>query len=75
MIGAARQRLGASSYQFLQTIDCWCEGRTLVLSGVVPSFYLKQVVQSLLKGIDGVERIDNRIDVVNPAGLSSVRPK
>lgn len=52
-----------------------CEYRegVLTLRGSVPSFYLKQVLQSILKDIPGVERIDNRVDVVSAAGLSSVR--
>lgn len=45
----------------------------LTLRGSVPSFYLKQVLQSILKDIPGVDRIDNRVDVVSAAGLSSVR--
>jgi hypothetical protein len=41
----------------------------------LPSFYLKQVLQTLLRDLDGVTRIANRVDVVSPTGLSSVRPK
>ena len=39
---------------------------TLVLHGNVPSFYLKQVLQTELSGIDGVKEIDNRVDVLWP---------
>ena len=46
----------------------------LKLEGRLPSFYLKQVLQTLLRDLDGVTRIDNRVDVANPSGLSSVRP-
>jgi hypothetical protein len=45
----------------------------LMLHGSVPTFYLKQVLQSILKDVPGVQRIDNRVDVVSAAGLSSVR--
>jgi hypothetical protein len=48
------------------------EGR-LVLIGRLPSFYLKQVLQTALRGLPGVKRIDNRVDVVSPNGLSSVK--
>ncbi|HMO85780.1 MAG TPA: hypothetical protein PKC18_12775 [Lacipirellulaceae bacterium] len=44
----------------------------LVVRGRVPTFYLKKLVQSILLKMDGVERIENRIDVVNPSVLSSV---
>lgn len=47
------------------------EGR-LVLMGRLPSFYLKQVLQSVLRGLPGVQRIENHVDVVSSIGLSSV---
>ncbi len=51
-------------------------GSTLCLSGRLPSFYLKQLVQEALLSLPGVREIDNGIDVVNPAGVSSVpRPE
>ena len=55
-------------------IVCDYHEGVLTLRGNVPSFYLKQVLQSILKDTPGVERIDNRVDVVSAAGLSSVRP-
>ena len=48
------------------------EGR-LVLMGRLPSFYLKQVLQTALRGLPGVKWIDNRVDVISSGGLSSVR--
>jgi hypothetical protein len=39
---------------------------TLTVTGPVPSFYAKQLVQESLLVIDGVQRIDNRVDVVYP---------
>ena len=53
-------------------IACDYRQGVLTLHGSVPSFYLKQVLQSILKDVPGVERIDNRVDVVSAAGLSSV---
>lgn len=47
-------------------------GSTLCLSGRLPSFYLKQLVQEALLGLPGVREVDNAIDVINPAGVSSV---
>jgi hypothetical protein len=54
-------------------ISCHFEKGVLTLHGSVPTFYLKQVLQSILKDVPGVTRIDNRVDVVSAAGLSSVR--
>jgi len=48
---------------------------TIILSGRVPSFYLKQLLQEALRNIDGVERIDNRVDVACSNGLSSTRQR
>lgn len=44
----------------------------LFVRGQVPSFYLKQLLQSALQGVAGVERIDNQVDVICSDGLSSV---
>jgi osmotically-inducible protein OsmY len=48
-------------------------GKTLFLSGRVPTFYLKQLVQEAVRYLPGVQQVRNEIDVVNPAGVSSVR--
>jgi len=49
------------------------DGRTLVLSGRLPTFYLKQLVQEAVRHVPGVQRVRNSIDVVNAEGISSVR--
>lgn len=48
------------------------EGR-LVLMGRLPSFYLKQLLQTSLQGLPGVQRIENRVNVVSTTGLSSTK--
>jgi hypothetical protein len=45
----------------------------LVVRGVAPSYYIKQMVQSVLGQIEGVARVDNQVAVINPQGLSSVQ--
>jgi len=69
----AKERLGSTSYHFLRFVDCRFQNGVLTLRGRVPSFYLKQMAQSVLANLEGVDRIDNRVDVVSPRGLSSVR--
>jgi len=59
---------------YFRDVTLRCAGGVLMLRGRVPTFYLKQVLQSLLKGLEGVERIDNRVDVVSAQGLSSLGP-
>jgi hypothetical protein len=51
----------------------YAEGQ-LTLFGYVPSFYLKQVLQELMRDIDQVEQIVNHVDVINASGLSSESP-
>ena len=47
------------------------EDDSLYLEGKVPSFHLKQTAQSLLQSIEGVNRVINHLEVVNPYGVSS----
>jgi osmotically-inducible protein OsmY len=60
------QRLGASGYLALRRIacECECEGGVLCLRGCVRSQYLKQVAQTIAAAVEGVHRVDNRIEVV-----------
>ncbi len=44
----------------------------LVVRGAVPSFFLKQMVQAVLKTVDGVRRVHNQLAVINSQGLSIV---
>ena len=73
IVDEARRRLCCSSHFHLRQMTCDSNCGVLSISGRVPSYYLKQVVQSLLMEIDGVEQLVNDIDVVNIAGLSSVQ--
>jgi hypothetical protein len=49
----------------------YCNG-VLIVRGRVPTFYLKQLLQAALKDIEEVAWIDNQVDVVSSAGVSSV---
>ncbi len=41
-----------------------CSGR-VVLSGAVPSYFLKQMAQESLRSVEGVEEIQNELEVSN----------
>jgi len=41
-------------------------GGRLVLEGRLPSYYLKQMLQTLLRDVDGVQQIDNQVAVDYP---------
>ena len=73
----AYRRLSEKSlYSFyFKMITCHYEDGVLTLRGQLPTFYLKQVLQTWLRDLDFVEHIDNQVDVVSALGLSSVRPK
>jgi hypothetical protein len=73
---ACRRLSVESPYLFyFMKITCHYENGVLTLRGQLPTFYLKQVLQTRLCGLDEVECIDNQVDVVSASGLSSVRPK
>ena len=38
----------------------------LILRGCLPTYYLKQLARQVVVGLEGVEHIDNQIDVVMP---------
>jgi hypothetical protein len=37
---------------------------SVVLTGTVPSFYMKQLAQETVRGLCGPRRLDNRLEVV-----------
>ena len=61
----AETRLHQSAYSPLRQVKCQVHGQVLTICGRVPSYYLKQVAQTLLGGLDGIGTIDNRLDVVS----------
>ena len=69
-----RRRIDGCSYKFIFGNVTWhCNDGHLTLRGCVPNFYLKQVLQELLHGIERVKLITNSVDVVSSTGLSSER--
>jgi osmotically-inducible protein OsmY len=55
-----------SGYQELRGVSCDFHEGVLTLRGRVPSYYLKQVAQSLVFDLDGVQELSNRLEVVPP---------
>lgn len=60
-----RQRFESSSYAELRNIESNYRSGHLTLTGLVSTFYLKQLATALAGGVEGVEQIDNRLDVVD----------
>ena len=61
---AASRRLKGSQYLDLRAVKCSYEDGRLALEGRVPSYYLMQMARALVSNLPGVERIENRLQVV-----------
>ena len=59
----AQSRLRKSGYWELHLVSCEFHEGVLTLRGRVSTFYLKQVAQALIRAIDGVGEINNRLEV------------
>ncbi|NUQ62395.1 MAG: BON domain-containing protein [Pirellulales bacterium] len=59
----AERALSQKDFRFSRCVSCESRDGTLILSGRVPTYYLKQLAQAAVSGIEGVEQIDNRLDV------------
>jgi osmotically-inducible protein OsmY len=57
----------SNPYLALKNISCDLVDGVLVLWGCLPTYYLKQIAQEVVAHLEGVERIDNQIQVVIPA--------
>ena len=70
------RRLDNCAYGFVFNKVTWhYKAGCLTLNGCVPTFYLKHVLQELLRKIELVDQIRNNVAVVSTRGLSSTRPK
>jgi len=56
--------LARHPYLALRRISCDFSDGLVTLRGCLPSYFLKQMAQTAIAEADGVERIDNRIEVV-----------
>lgn len=68
LVALARRRLKTSRYLTLSRLSCRQEADSLVLRGEVPSFYLKQLAQEVLRNVARGRRIVNLLEVRANAG-------
>ncbi len=47
-------------------VECRAESNRVVLKGEVNSFYEKQLAQEALRDIQGIEQVDNQLQVIKP---------
>jgi osmotically-inducible protein OsmY len=62
----ARSRLLGNPYLALRNVSCEYHEGVLTLRGCLPSYHLKQVAQTAVASLDGVERVVNEIEVLAP---------
>jgi osmotically-inducible protein OsmY len=55
----------------LETLSIEQHGKTVYLSGQVPTYYLKQLAQEVVRHLPGVQGLHNEITVRSPYGISS----
>jgi osmotically-inducible protein OsmY len=60
-------RFRRSGYLALRDVTCVARDGVVHLHGCLPSYYLKQVAQSIASAIDGVLSVSNHIEVIAPA--------
>ena len=60
---AAQQVLQSSGYAALRRLRCEVRGAVVIVHGVLPSYYLKQVAQSVLQRLDGIRSVRNLVEV------------
>jgi osmotically-inducible protein OsmY len=63
----AQAKLKASPYLALRTLTCDSHEGVLAVRGQVPTFFLKQMAQSAVRDVPGVEEINNQVLVVPPS--------
>ncbi len=62
----AEQRLRQSPYFFLKNLACRFDAGVLTLCGRVPYRQRKQFAESIVSRVEGVERVANLVEVVDP---------
>jgi osmotically-inducible protein OsmY len=61
------EALKTSGYAALQNVVSECREGVLVLRGSVPSFYMKQMAQTVASKVPGVEALENLLSVGDAA--------
>lgn len=64
IVEGAERCLRCNSYLALKNVSCEYREGVLTLRGCLPTYYLKQLAQTAVARLDGVERINNEIEVI-----------
>ncbi|MBC8354098.1 MAG: BON domain-containing protein [Planctomycetes bacterium] len=60
---SAEVRLQHSPYRTIRNVSCRFDDGVLTLVGRVPTFHHKQLAQTAVAGLSGVNQVDNQIEV------------
>lgn len=60
---AIRDALSHSGYRELRSLDLESDGKAITISGRVPTYYLKQLVQSIALAAPGIRQVNNDVRV------------
>ena len=71
----ARVLLLRNPYLALKNVSCEYRDGVLTLRGYLPSYYLKQIAQTIVANLEGVERLVNAIEVIATAQRRPERPQ
>lgn len=63
VVGMAERRLRESAYHDLRFVSCHFRDGVVTLSGRVPTYYLKQVAQTVVGKLEQVDKVVNNLDV------------
>lgn len=63
-----QKRLSQSAYYALRYLSCQDHEGIVTIIGRVPSYYLKQVAQTIVSSIEQVGGVINRLEVIQPLG-------
>jgi osmotically-inducible protein OsmY len=64
IVSAGLQRLRQSPYNAVRRLSCECVGGVLTLRGTVASFFHEQIAQQSVAGLEGVNLVNNQVDVM-----------
>ena len=71
----ARALLLRNPYLALKNVTCEHQDGVLTLRGCLPSYYLKQIAQTIVANLEGVGRIVNAIEVIAMTPRLPERPQ
>lgn len=61
--GRAYLALATSGHRSLRYLQVFCNNGRVTLEGQVPTYYLKQLAQTLVQRVEGVRDVDNDVCV------------